>query len=193
MAGHARYTALLDACVLFPVAVCDALMSVQATRIFAAKWTDRIDEEWMRSLEAQRCSPSGTFIARRDAMRRACPDWEVPAGAWQPLEACVDLPDAGDRHVLAAAMAGHADCIVTANIRDFPLPLLSPLGIEPLHPDTFLVAQLELEPVMVLAAFKKMRARLQKPECTPEVFAQSLERNGLAQTATFLRDAAELI
>ena len=24
MAGHARYTALLDACVLFPVAVCDA-------------------------------------------------------------------------------------------------------------------------------------------------------------------------
>jgi hypothetical protein len=34
MAGHARYTALLDACVLFPVAVCDSLMSVAATGLY---------------------------------------------------------------------------------------------------------------------------------------------------------------
>ena len=34
MAGqHARYAALLDACVLFPVAVCDSLMSVAATAL----------------------------------------------------------------------------------------------------------------------------------------------------------------
>ena len=45
MAGHARYTALLDACVLFPIATCNALMSVAGTGIFAAKWTARIDDE----------------------------------------------------------------------------------------------------------------------------------------------------
>ena len=28
MAGHARYTALLDACVLYPLAMTDALMSL---------------------------------------------------------------------------------------------------------------------------------------------------------------------
>lgn len=39
MAGHARYTALLDACVLFPVAVCDSLMSVSFAGVYAAKWT----------------------------------------------------------------------------------------------------------------------------------------------------------
>jgi len=27
MAGHARYTALLDACVLYPIAMCDELMT----------------------------------------------------------------------------------------------------------------------------------------------------------------------
>jgi hypothetical protein len=46
MAGAARYTALLDACVLFPVAVCDALMSAAATGVYAPKWSRKIDEEW---------------------------------------------------------------------------------------------------------------------------------------------------
>lgn len=81
MAGHVRYTALLDACVLFPVAVCDALVSVAATGIYAPKWTRRIDDEWTRSLERATGKPSGTFDIRRDCMRAACPDWEVPEPA----------------------------------------------------------------------------------------------------------------
>jgi hypothetical protein len=39
MAGHARYTALLDACVLYPVAMTDALLSLATARFFDAKWT----------------------------------------------------------------------------------------------------------------------------------------------------------
>lgn len=42
MAGHTRYTALLDACVLFPIAIADSLMSLAAAGLFAAKWTRRI-------------------------------------------------------------------------------------------------------------------------------------------------------
>ena len=34
---------------------------------------------------------------------------------------------------------------------------------------------------------------LSNPELTPEAFADSVERNGLPQTASFLRAAAELI
>ena len=54
MAGHARYTALLDACVLYPLAMTDALMSLATAGFFAAKWTTRIENEWIRSLEKQR-------------------------------------------------------------------------------------------------------------------------------------------
>ncbi len=193
MAGHARYTALLDACVLFPIAVCDALMSVATTRIYAPKWTERIEEEWTRSLEGEKGVPPGTFNVRRDCMREACPDWQVLESAWAPLESCLQLPDENDRHVLAAAIAGHADCIVTTNLADFPESVLGPLGIEALHPDSFLVAQLDLDALLVLPAFKKMRARRRKPECTAMDFADALERNGLVQTALFLRQAAELI
>jgi len=193
MAGHVRYTVLLDANVLFPVAVCDALISVGATGIFAPKWTQRIEGEWIRNLEAKKGVPPGTFNKRRDDMRVACPDWEVPEEGWAPLESGLYLPDAGDRHVLAAAIAGHADCIVTLNLRDFPKQALSPFGIEVLHPDAFLIAQLELEPFRVLPAFKRMRARATNPPHTPEAFAEAMDRNGLSQTAACLRAASELI
>jgi hypothetical protein len=50
MAGHNRYTALLDANVLYSVAISDALMEVAATGIYAAKWSKAIDNEWVRNL-----------------------------------------------------------------------------------------------------------------------------------------------
>jgi hypothetical protein len=193
MAGHARYTALLDACVLFPVAVCDSLMSVAAAGLYAPKWTAMIEDEWMRSLERRLERPPGTFITRRDAMRQACPDWEVREQAWQPLEGGLDLPDQDDRHVLAAAIAGHAGCNVTANLKHFPLRHLAPFGLEAIHPDEFLVAQLDLDQVAVLSAFKEQRRRLKKGEYTPEAFANGLERNGLVVTAQRLREASALI
>lgn len=193
MAGHARYTVLLDACVLFPICVCDALMSVAATGIYAAKWTQRIDEEWMRNLETEKGKPKGSFDFRRDQMHQVSPDWEVPQQAWLALEECLTLPDPGDRHVLAAAIAGHADCIVTLNLRHFPESVVAPLGIEVLHPDAFLIAQLELDPLRVLPAFRRMRERLRKPAYTPEAFADAMERNGMPQSAAYLREAIELI
>ena len=120
MAGHARYTALLDACVLFPVAVCDSLMSVAAAGLYAPKWTQRIEDEWTRSLEQKSGRPPGSYTVRRDAMRDAAPDWEVPEQAWNRIAPCLQLPDPDDVHVLAAAIAGHADCIVTPTRRIFP-------------------------------------------------------------------------
>lgn len=130
---------------------------------------------------------------RRDVMHAACPDWEVPQVAWQPREVCKQPSDADDRHVVAAGMAGHADCIVTANLKDFPCDILEPLGIEAMHPDAFLVAQIELAPLHVLPAFKAMRARHLNPAVTPEEFADGLARTGLVRTADYLRQAAGLI
>lgn len=193
MAGHARYTALLDACVLFPVAVCDSLMSVAVTGLYAPKWTRQIEEEWTRSLEEKHGKPPGTYAARRDAMRDAAPDWEVPEPSWTQIARCVRLPDPDDVHVLAAAIAGHADCIVTANLKDFPEQALAPFGIQAIHPDEFLIAQMDLDPLLVLAAFKEQRERLKNPAYTPLAFADALERNALILTAQRLREAAALI
>jgi predicted nucleic acid-binding protein len=139
MAGNARYTALLDACILFPIAMTDSLMSLATAGLFAAKWTTQIEQEWIAALEERRPDLKDKLGFRRDCMREAVPDWEVPEIAWAPLVDSYKLPDPDDRHVLAAAVAGHADCIVTANLRDFPSDIVGAYGIEVVDPDRFII------------------------------------------------------
>lgn len=193
MAGNARYTALLDACVLYPIAMTDALMSLATAGLFAAKWSTKIEEEWIAALEQRRPDLKGKLEFRRNSMREAVPDWEVSETAWVPLVSSYELPDPGDRHVLAAAVAGHADCIVSSNLRDFPSEVISAYGIEVVDPDRFIVNQWDQDALVAMAAFKRMRARWKNPQATPENFARSLEQGGLPATAQRIRDAAELI
>jgi len=193
MAGNARYTALLDACVLYPIATTDCLLSLATAGLFAAKWTVRIEEEWIAAIERHRADLEGKLTVRRDSMRDAVPDWEVPHAAWEPLEKCITLPDKNDAHILAAAVAGHTDCIVTSNARHFPAEATSPYGIEVIDPDTFIINQLDLNQIVALGAFRKMRARRKKPESSPLDFADVMERAGLPATAQRLREAAELL
>lgn len=193
MAGPARYTALLDACVLFPAPVADALMSLHLAGLYTARWSIHIDDEWMGGVLRTRPELREPLMRRREAMHKAVPDWEVPPASYEALIPCLTLPDPNDVHVLAAAIAGHADCIVTANLKDFPAEVLGRHGLEVIHPDDFIVFQLDLDTLGALAAFKEMRARLRKPALSPEEFAHTLERNGLAATAQRLREALALI
>jgi hypothetical protein len=84
---------------------CDAWVSVACTDICAAQWTERIDEEWMRSLVEKCGRAPADFASRRDDMRVVCPDREVTIAAWLPFEAGQEVLDPDDRHVLAAAIA----------------------------------------------------------------------------------------
>jgi hypothetical protein len=143
---------------------------------FSAKWTTRIKEEWIRSLERQRPDLVGKLNVRRDSMRDAIPDWEVPETAWSALVHGIQLPDPDDCHILAAAIAGHAE-----------------YGIEAIDPDTFIINQWDLDPVNAIAAFKRMRARRKKPQSSTEDFAYALEVGGLPTMAERLRAASELI
>jgi predicted nucleic acid-binding protein len=171
----------------------DALLSLATAGLFAAKWSREIEREWITALEERRPELQGRLEVRRDAMRDAVPDWEVPEAAWAPLVAGYNLPDPDDRHVLAAAVAWHADCIVTANLKDFPTEIVGAYGIEVVDPDRFVINQWDLDPLIAMAAFKRMRARWRNPQATPENFARALEQGGLPATAQRIRDAAELI
>lgn len=103
------------------------------------------------------------------------------------------LPDADDRHVLAAAICGHADAIVTFNLADFPPAALAPFGVEALHPDDFLLNQLDLDPMAALKSIKAMRARWRKPQLSALDLAGAIEKLQMPLVAARLREVAELI
>ena len=95
--------------------------------------------------------------------------------------------------MLAAAIAGHADAIVTMNLRDFPADILASYNLEAQHPDDFVMNQLELREYEALAAIKRMRARLRNPPRSPVEFIGTLERNGLVQSTRRLSQRRDLI
>lgn len=54
---------------------------------------------------------------------------------YESLIPALVLPDSDDRHVLAAAIVGRCDVIVTDNLKHFPEEELSLYGLDAQHPD----------------------------------------------------------
>jgi hypothetical protein len=67
-----------------------------------------------------------------------------------------------DRHVLAAAVAGRADTLVTENLKDFPPESAAHLGITVTGQDDFLLGLLELHPDAVLDALRRQSSRYRR-------------------------------
>ncbi|HRA68955.1 MAG TPA: PIN domain-containing protein [Caldilinea sp.] len=191
MAGSARYTALLDANTLYPAPLRDLLLSLAVDGLYHARWTVRIHDEWTRNLAMNRPELAERLPQLVALMNRIVPDCLI-----ENYEALIDgleLPDAEDRHVLAAAITGHVDAIVTFNLKDFPGDVLGRYNIEAQHPDEFVLNQLELRQIDALAAIKAMRARLRRPPQSAVDLIATLERAGLPASAAHLRRAQALI
>jgi len=109
---------LLDACVLYPTVMREVLLGVAGQGLFTPLWSARILEEWARA--ARKIGPQGEAIARGEiaALEARWPaaSVAVPEGLARRLY----LRDPDDIHVLAAAIAGSAEAIVTLNAADFP-------------------------------------------------------------------------
>jgi hypothetical protein len=102
------------------------------------------------------------------------------------LVAGLDLPDADDRHVLAAAIRCGAQVIVTANLTDFPAAKLAPFDIEAQHPDEFILHLIDLAPGVVVGALQEQAAALKKPPRSVGELLDILESLGLVQSVAAL-------
>jgi PIN domain len=122
-------------------------------------------------------------------MDRAFPDALVTSD-YQAIVGTLRLPDAKDRHVLAAAIASRCDVIVTFNLKDFPTEIVSGFGIDVQHPDEFLLHQFSLAPPEIVAAARAMRRRLHNPAATVAEFLEGLRRAGLPMVADALLEHA---
>ncbi len=136
----------LDACVLFPPLVRSIVLGAAQAGLFEPSWSARVLEEWRRSIAAKQGLDAETAaLADAARMRTRFPNAEASANP--VLEAEIHLPDPGDAHVLAAAITGKADLLLTFNLRDFPRRTLAGHGLEARHPDGFLWELLGHHPV----------------------------------------------
>jgi len=94
----------------------------------------------------------------------------------------VELPDADDRHVLAAAIHGGARLIVTFNLKDFPPDRLKRYNLAAQHPDDFIFDLLNLDAARVCEAASNHRRSLRNPPKTVDEYLDTLLRQGLTLT-----------
>ena len=183
----AAFTAFYDANVLYPAELRNLLMHLALTGLFRAKWSADVHEEWISSLLKNRPDLTRDKLERtRMLMDKHTIDALVTG--YEDLIPGLQLPDPDDRHVLAAAIRGQANVIVTMNLRDFPSDVLAPLGIEAQHPDEFILRLLDLAPGVVVVAAENHRQSLKNPPKKVFEYLETLERQGLTQTVTVLRE-----
>lgn len=181
-----QLTALLDANVLYPAPLRDLLIHLATARLYRARWSAQIHEEWIRNLLLKRPDlKRANLEATRDMMNSAVPDGLI--GGYERLIPDLELPDADDRHVLAAAIVGGADVIVTFNVRDFPRSALEPFGIALQRPDEFVHELMDADEERVCLAVRRQRALLKQPPKTVEEHLQTLEEQHLPRTVARLR------
>ncbi|HVU60207.1 MAG TPA: PIN domain-containing protein [Mycobacteriales bacterium] len=173
------YAAVLDACVLVPNALCDTLLRMAEAGFFRPLWSDRIlDEVRYAVMRIHTDIPEERIQRRLDAMNSAFDDASV--SGWQAVTAGLDLPDPDDRHVLAAAIAGGGQAIVTFNLKHFPDHALMPSGVEARHPDEFLLDQLDLRPSVALEVMQQQAADMAHPPSDLAGLLSRLERCGVS-------------
>jgi predicted nucleic acid-binding protein len=186
-----RFVVVLDANVLFPFRKRDVLLRFCHAGLFRARWSPQILDEWTRNLLEVKPQLAKSVQAQLDAMRRAFP--EACVTGHETLIDALKLPDADDRHVLAAAIRCGAQHIVTENLKDFPEGVLGAFAVEAIGADEFLSRTFDLYPDAALEALKLMREGYKNPPLTQSEFVFDLTAKGLPKLASRLRLARSLV
>jgi hypothetical protein len=188
----ARFSALLDACVLVPPGRrlqssrpgvrADTLLRLAEADLYRPLWSAKILDEMITAIETIHPDLAGGPADRRAAaMNEAFEDACVTG--WELIATGISLPDANDRHVVAAAQRGRADLIVTANLKDFPPRTLGALGVEVQSPDDFLLNQLDLDGDRVIDVLHNQAAATKHPVMTFNALLNNLGRCGVPEFA----------
>lgn len=169
------YVAVLDACVLHPMQLCDTLLRLADAGFYRPVWSTSILDEMENSI-VRRGYPAEAIRERRLAMEGVFPDAMESAGG-RFIRVVPNAVDAKDMHVAATAIASHAEVIVTSNVEDFPRGPLAELGIAVQTPDEFLTNQAALAPDVAIRVLGEQAAELQHPPMSLDALLASMERS----------------
>jgi hypothetical protein len=181
------FPAVLDACVLANSTIRDFVLYAAYLALYRPVWSDDILRELRETLS-------------RFGIRPERIEYMVGQMTGAFPEACVEgyealiagmKNDPGDRHVLAAAVVGKAQLIVTENIRHFPVAALAPYHIETTNADDFLRDLLDIDPERMIEVLTTIAKSRKMPPRTVEELLSAVEANGCKGFAADMRAALE--
>lgn len=174
---------LSDANVLYSRVLRDYLLYAATRQLISIAWSQSILDEMTEHLQANIdgfTPDSGALLVR--LMNTHFP-YALTQVVDETLErvAGAELPDEGDRHVLAAAVESGADVLCTSNLKDFPETIVDQYGFVVQHPDELLVGLIRSCPTEMLAVHRVSVTRL--PGATDSSTVAALRRAGAPQAA----------
>ena len=153
----ADFHVVIDACVLANHAVCDLLLRLaERPRLFLPHWSEQILREVHRTHVDKLDWPGDLADRFQREVTASFP--EAMVNGIEPLMAGLSN-DLKDRHVVAAAIAGGCERILTFNLRHFREEHLRAHGVVAVHPADYLVTLYEMEPKQVLAVLGEIAGR----------------------------------
>lgn len=190
------FRAVLDANVLYPFSLRDTLLRLAEPQptpapapLYMPLWSDRILEEMVRNLVEDKRMDHGRADRLVSLMRSA---FEGASVSEKAIAGLVDsmTNDPGDRHVLAAAVAGGAEAIFTFNLEHFRRTHASRSESRRPTPTSF-SSMFEQAPELVVAEVHRQAGDLINPLWSVHELLGALERAGVAEFAATLRDAVD--
>lgn len=163
---------LLDACTLVPIRLASCLLALADAGLLVPLWSGEILDEVERNLPKVKGMTVEKAQRRVETMRVAFGD-EASVEGYQHVISKLRC-DPKDRHVLASAIIGGADVLLTFNLKDFPVESAYPHGVIVQHPDEFLAGLLGERPMEVLAALEADASRYRRPPTTMSRYLAAL-------------------
>jgi len=111
-----RFICVLDTNVIHPIVLRDLLLWFARYDLYTPKWSEHIFDEWEVLMQSKGV-PNAEISKRINAVNQAFPDSLVTN--YRGLIDGLELDDAKDNHVLAAAIKTNANLIVTNNLKHF--------------------------------------------------------------------------
>lgn len=175
--------AVLDANVLIPNALCDLLLRLAEEDVYIPRWSRHILDEVRRNLP--QLNPAA--VQRRISIMNIAFDTAMVTDYEMFIPQMTN--HAKDRHVLAAAVVCDADRIITCNLRDFPLASCEPHGVEPEHPDDFLLGIWAREPSLIVRVIMGQAADTGRhgPRLAPHHIVEYLAKAGATRFAATVK------
>lgn len=179
------FPAFFDTNVLYGAFLNDLTLEMADRGLFRPLWSADVMQELRRNL--QRAVEDATLVEKRiGTMEEYFPDAMVTG--YEDLVANM-TNEPKDRHVLAAAVRGGAEVLVTFNVKDFPSDAVTPFDVEVVHPDDFLLDQLDLHHGATIRSIYQLVDNYQSPAMTIEDLLLALTRAGVPRFAEAVRNA----